>query len=171
MPGLQIRPRVDADVAACVRLMRQTHLGDRYPRFWPAAPEAFLVDPAEVAAWVAEVDGAVVGHVALHDAAGHVTLPAARRATGRSPDQLAVLARLLVDPTVRGAGLGRGLHDVALAYVADRGQRGVLDVVTDDPALERRYQRWGWVRLEPLTITAHSGDLLDLWVYLAPEPG
>ncbi|CAA9288832.1 MAG: hypothetical protein AVDCRST_MAG48-359, partial [uncultured Friedmanniella sp.] len=105
-----IRPRTDADVAACVALMRRTHEADGYPRYWRADPEGFLRGAAERAAWVAEdADGALLGHVALHEADGDPTLPAAQRATSLPAARLAVLARLLVAAGARRRGVGRAL--------------------------------------------------------------
>ena len=50
-------------------------------------------------AWVAELDGEVVGHVALHRSSLPVVMGRAREALrAASGDELAVVARLIVDP-------------------------------------------------------------------------
>jgi GNAT superfamily N-acetyltransferase len=55
-----IRPRVDADLPACARLVREVHASDRYPRYLPANLDMFLTPSGEYAPygfWVAEDDG------------------------------------------------------------------------------------------------------------------
>lgn len=163
-----IRARRDADLPAAVALMRQTHELDGYPRYWRARPERFLVAPRETAAWVAEVDGRLLGHVAVHDAAGDPTLDAARRRTGLPAERLAVVARLLVSPDARRLGVGRALLDAATAHAHAQGQRPVLDVVQADVAPVSLYERAGWERLEPLTLPVEGHPSLLLWVYLGP---
>ena len=64
-----IRPRGDADLAACVALVRWTHELDGYPTYPQPDPARFLAPAQETAAWVAELAGRLVGHAALHDAA------------------------------------------------------------------------------------------------------
>lgn len=173
---LELRTRTDDDEAGCVVLMRQTHENDGYPRYWPSRPERFLRPPEEIHAWVAEIDGAVVGHIALHDAADHPTLPAAQRATGLAADRLAVVARLMVSPTMQGRSVGRALLAAAVGRARDDDRRPVLDVVQESTAAIGFYESAGWTRLEPLTLEldgAIPGEAvgfppLQMWVYLAP---
>ena len=167
-PRVHIREKSAGDVAGCLALVRAVHERDDYPRHLPDDAHGFLFPTYETDAWVAEHDGVVVGHVALHDAAVDPTLPAAQRATGLPSDRLAVLARLLVSPQHRGAGLGRELLQTATARARGRGQRAVLDVVQDAAAPVRLYEAQGWQRLEPLSLPIPGGASLDLWVYLAP---
>ena len=158
--------------------MRQTHERDGYPRYWPARPERFLRPEQETNAWVAESGGAVVGHVALHDARGHPTLPAAQRATGLPAAELAVVARLMVSPTAQGSGIGRELLAAAVDHARQEHRRPVLDVVQESTAAIGFYERAGWARLEPLTLELDGSNPeepegfppLQMWVYLAPQP-
>lgn len=156
--------------------MRQTHEVDGYPRYWPHRPERFLTPEQETDAWVAQLDGTVVGHVALHDARDHPTLPAAQRATGLPADRLAVVARLMVSPAVQGRGVGRDLLAAAVDQAQRSRRRPVLDVVQESVAAIAFYEKAGWIRLEPLTLEL-DGSLpeepmgyppLQMWVYLAP---
>ncbi len=167
---MRIRARADADIDACVALMHQPHVLDGYPRFWRDGPARFLVADQETAAWVAELDGAVVGHVALHQAAGDPTLPAGQRRTGLPAERLTVLARLLVSTAQRRAGVGRRLVATAIAHAHARQQRPLLDVIREDLGPVRLYESMGWERLEPLTLALDNGQALDMWVYLGPEP-
>jgi GNAT superfamily N-acetyltransferase len=171
-----IRPRIVTDDAGCVALMRQTHEVDGYPRYWPTEPQQFITPEQETDAWVADSDGTVVGHVALHDARDHPTLPAAQRATGLPADRLAVVARLMVSPAAQGRGVGRELLATAVDQAQQSRRRPVLDVVQGSVAAITFYERAGWTRLEPLTLEldgSHPGEPmgfppLQMWVYLAP---
>jgi len=104
--GVRIRTKDSGDTAACIRLVTEIHRTDGYPQPLPADPAAFVTPSYETVAWVAESDGRIIGHVALHHPALDPTLQVAQRVTGLSPNRLALVARLLVDPTRRRLGLG-----------------------------------------------------------------
>jgi GNAT superfamily N-acetyltransferase len=156
--------------------MRQTHEFDGYPRYWPSRPEGFLSPEQETQAWVAEDADTVVGHIALHDARHHPTLPAAQRATGLPADRLAVVARFMVSPVVQGSGVGRALLATAADHARQLRRRLVLDVVQESARAIAFYERAGWTRLEPLTLELDGSfpeepagvPPLQMWVYLAP---
>jgi GNAT superfamily N-acetyltransferase len=169
--SVQIRSKRDSDAAACVRLVREVHDADSYPRYLPADPATFINPPYETAAWVAEQDEVLVGHVALHAAEGDPTLPAAQRATGLPAKALAVVARLLVAPSARRQGLGQALLAHAVTQARASGQRAVLDVTRDAAVPIALYEADGWSRLEPLTMVFDDGTSLAMWVYLSPEAG
>jgi GNAT superfamily N-acetyltransferase len=166
---MRIRPKADSDEPACLALLLEVHRSDGYPRYLPHDAPRFITPLYESAAWVAEEDGKIVGHVGLHYAAVDPTLMAAQRATGLGPDQLAVVARLLVAPLARRAGLGRALLETAASHVRSKAQRAVLDVAQDADAPIALYEATGWTRLEALTLDFEDGTSLDLWVYLGPE--
>jgi hypothetical protein len=67
MRPLIIRERRDEDLAELARLLAEQQPGSRYPVRWPppVPVEGFLVRPTEERAWVAELDGHVVGHVSV----------------------------------------------------------------------------------------------------------
>jgi GNAT superfamily N-acetyltransferase len=155
--------------------MRQTHEVDGYPRYWPDQPARFLAPEQETHAWVAETDGAVVGHIALHHASHHPVLPAAQQATGLPADRLAVVARLMVAPEVQGRRVGGELLAAAVGQARRELRRPVLDVVQESAAAIAFYEKAGWTRLEPLTLELDGsspeepvGPPLQMWVYLAP---
>jgi ribosomal protein S18 acetylase RimI-like enzyme len=171
-----IRPKCDADLAGCVQLVRAVHAADGYPRYFPGDPEGFISPPGETAGWVAVRGAALVGHVALHSAAGDAAdgdgdplLGAAQRGTGLPASQLSVVARLLVAPAARRQGLGRALLTHAVTEARAAGQRAVLDVTCDAAPAIALYEALGWTRLERITLSLASGNALDLWVYLSPE--
>ena len=102
-----VRPRTDDDMDACVRMATIIHDLDGYPSRHPIDFREFLVSADAFAAWVAERDGQVVGHVALHRHSTPEVLAMASRALIRPVDRLGVVARLLVSPDVRRKKIGR----------------------------------------------------------------
>jgi len=147
------------------------HRTDGYPQPLPADPAAFVTPSYETVAWVAESDGRIIGHVALHHPALDPTLQVAQHVTGLSPNRLALVARLLVDPTRRRLGVGRQLLAAATGHAASLGQRAVLDVFRDAGGPIALYEAAGWIRVDALTLAADDGTSLELWVYLAPTDG
>jgi GNAT superfamily N-acetyltransferase len=155
-----IRPRVDADLPALVALLARTHEVDGYPVWWPDGPERFVAPPYEEAAWVAEVDGEVVGHVARHRATQDPGFPLAHAAT---EDRLVSVGRLFTSPDHRGAGTARAL----LATAVEGDERAFLNVVADQAAVTF-YAHLGWQALGTTTITLPTGLDVDLAVFLRP---
>lgn len=134
-----IRPRAEADLAACVEALWTTHETSGYPAVWPRDPVRWLTPSGrDVRAWVAAVDGAVVGHVALgrdDDIAGTATVPS-----------LAIM-RLFVAPVARGRGVGAALLATAVDFVRANASRPVLTVADTGAAAIRLYERVGWRRI------------------------
>ena len=151
----------------------RVHQRDDYPlHLAPEDVPAYFASGHEVAAWVAESQGRVVGHVALHRAPGDPTLEAAERATGLDPQQLVMVARLFVAPDLRRAGLGRCLLRHATRHARSLGQRAVLDVGQTLHAPVALYESEGWSRVDALHLPLDEDTMLDLWVYVSPEvPG
>ncbi len=164
-----IRSRVDADRPACAALLELTYTRDGYPRYrhdW----DEFLSPPSETAAWVAELDGEVVGHVSVHESGHEVISAVAAEATGRPPTEFAVLARLMISPQARGHGLAARLIELVADHAAERGRHLILDVLRDATGAIAVYERLGWRRLGPAIRPTPGRPDIDLWVYLAPEP-
>lgn len=93
-------------------------------------------DPARNRLWLAEQGGVLVGSIAVV----------------RPQDSAAQLRWFLVDPAVRGAGVGRRLMDEALAFCRASGARQVfLWTVAGLDAAARHYQRAGFVLDESVT--------------------
>lgn len=145
---LRVRPRAAADLTGCARALAEVHARDAYPLDWPADPAGWLSPPSLIAAWVAERDGEVAGHVALCRAGAGDTAPAvwsARRDVG--PGTTAVVGRLFVAPAARGHGTGALLLATAADEARRRALHPVLDVVASDTAATALYERAGWTRL------------------------
>ncbi|PAU50592.1 GNAT family N-acetyltransferase [Streptomyces albireticuli] len=128
--------------------LARVHARDAYPLDWPADPAAWLSPPSLLAAWVAELDGRVAGHIGLCRAGAGDTAAAvwsARRGVGLGAT--AVVGRLFVAPAARGHGAGALLLAAATAEARRRVLHPVLDVVASDTAATALYEREGWTRL------------------------
>ncbi|GAA0589721.1 GNAT family N-acetyltransferase [Streptomyces crystallinus] len=144
-PNPYVRPRDARDLDACVRALAAVHERDGYPVNWPDRPGDWLAQPSLLAAWVAELDGRVAGHVGLSlSGTGDVAPGLWSARAGADPEAAAVVSRLFVAPWARGHGLGRLLLDRAVGEARERGLHPVLDVVASDTAATALYERLGW---------------------------
>ncbi len=120
----------------CVRALREVHDRDRYPDRWPADPIVWL-EP-DRAAWVAEVDGAIAGHIVLMD-----------REDGFW------VSRLFTRPSARGMRVGEGLLDHVRAHAGSRPL--MLDVIEQSTFAIALYERTGWT----LSSTREAGWVME----------
>lgn len=130
-----IRSRTDADLAACVVLLRAVHESAGYPVNWPADPPGWLNPPGALGCWVVTAGGALAGHVAVTATHGRASVE-----------------RLFIDPRQGGRGLGRQLLTHALQVAASGGLPLELEVADNCEAAIRLYRRAGWQELgrEPI---------------------
>ncbi len=163
---LRIRPRSVRDLSRCVRILESLHRTDGYPVSWPEDPAKWLSPSGTLAAWVAEVDDRIAGHVALRGATADAGAGAWSAATGLPPNRLASITRLFVAGRERGAGIGGALLEAASVEAATRGLRPVLDVTDKDRDAIRLYERRGWRRVhsEPWAVAPET----LLHYYIAP---
>ncbi len=164
-----VRPRTDDDVDACVRMATLIRDLDGYPTRRPLDLREFLVSPDALGAWVAEREGQVVGHVALHRHSTPEVMAMASQALGRSVDQLGVVARLLVSPDTRRESVGRTLLNKASREAIRRDRWPILDVVTSFEAAVSLYESCGWVRAGHVTFRFDDGGSVEEFVYLGPH--
>ncbi|MGW6574732.1 GNAT family N-acetyltransferase [Streptomyces sp. NPDC054945] len=159
-----VRRRTDADLATCVQVLAEVHERNGYPVDWPADPRGRLSGPALLAAWVAELDGRIVGHIGLFRSAADDAAAAlwnGREGTNRAP--AAVIGRLFVAPAARGHGIGALLMARATREARERDLHPVLDVVASDTSAVALYERLGWELLATVeqrwsperTVTVH----------------
>ncbi|MEY2227169.1 GNAT family N-acetyltransferase [Streptomyces sp. BF23-19] len=163
-PVRQVRRRTDADLGACVRALAEVHERDGYPVNWPDHPTGWLSRPALLAAWVAELDGRIVGHIGLSRGEPDDAAPALWSSReGVNSTAAAVVGRLFVAPAARGHGIGALLMARAVREARERDLRPVLDVVASDASAVALYERLGWERLATVeqrwsperTVTVH----------------
>lgn len=140
----RVRPRVDADLTRCAEILVRVHGLDGYPVEGVADPLAHLHPEGLVAAWVAELGGDVVGHIALTRAPAGTREEVRRLGLAPGVAPLGMPCRLFVDPEARGSGAGRRLLETATAQAEASGMALVLDVMLKDAAAIRLYERLGW---------------------------
>ncbi|MBZ5739795.1 GNAT family N-acetyltransferase, partial [Nocardioides mangrovi] len=141
--SIVIRERRAADLPELADVLAAQQAATGYPVRWPLPipVEDFLVRPGEEQAWVAELEGRVVGHVAVYSLGGPLRDAFVE---GAGTDALAELAVLFVGGDVVGTGVGGLLLDTAVASIRASGRQPVLDVVpTHDRALAIYLHR-GW---------------------------
>ena len=151
---IEVRPRRDEDVPGLVEVLAAQQPTSSYPMRWPLPfpIEEFVVRQGELAAWTALADGRPVGHVAVQEASDELFGPHWERGHDLPVDRLGVMSTLFVDPTLRGAGLGRRLHDVSVGWLREQGRGPCLDVAPVHAGALRLYEALGWVevcRLRP----------------------
>ncbi|MFC8078655.1 GNAT family N-acetyltransferase [Streptomyces sp. NPDC057307] len=154
---ISVRRRDVSDLDACVRVLAEVHENDGYPVNWPPEPAGWLTPPGSLAgspaespaesgaAWVALLDGRIVGHSCLSPArSGDAAPDVWSGRTGMGPEKTAVVSRLFVSPKDRGHGIGALLLAETVREARERGLHPVLDVVTTDRAAAALYERQGW---------------------------
>lgn len=166
---MEIRPREPGDVAALVELAFEVRQVDRYPMYLPQRMDEFLISPEAHEGWVARRDGRIIGHAALHPRSAPEIMKVAREATGLADEDLAVVARLLVSPRARRAGVGSALLQTAWQEATSRDMRAVLDVVVSHRAAIEMYRRAGWDEVGTVDWKLPDGSPLTELVFVSPN--
>jgi predicted N-acetyltransferase YhbS len=143
--------------------MHRAFFEGQFPGTRRDQPRGWIDGPDVLAAYVAERDGEIVGHVALT----RVGLDSAsglrwRELTGHPATDLAGVGQLFVRPSFRGRGVGRSLVEAALADIRSRGLVPVLEVVTHDSVPPAYAHGHGW-RLR--ATDRFPGSPAGLWVH------
>ena len=163
-----VRERTDADLPGAAALV-DVHRTDGYPVEGVDDPEGWLTGATLLRAWVAEMDGRIVGHVAVSRPQSDDA--AAVMWTGTSEgaeDAVAVLGRLFVVNAARGHSLGEKLVRAATEYAHRHVIRLVLDVMTKDAAAIQLYERHGWRRIGTTQHDDGTGRLVPAVCYVSP---
>jgi GNAT superfamily N-acetyltransferase len=148
-------------------VLAQAHRSSAYPVHWPVDPARWLTPDALLAAWVAEVDGVVLGHIAIATA-GEVTAQPWAEDTGRPVGQAAEITRLFVADAAQGRSVGRRLLDVACAEARERGRHPVLGVLDHNRSAIALYHRAGWRRLSSVDFPLSDDNIGLMHCYAAP---
>lgn len=163
-----IRDRSPSDGPALEAIALATHQRDGYPKYLPGDLRSFIMDPAALRAWVADSDGDVEGHIALHRRSAPEVMRVALDATGLDEDHVVTIARLLVTPAARRRGTGRMLLQRATEEAKRLGRRAVLDVVEEHRPAIALYERCGWTQAGRAVWTLPDGRPLRELVYVSP---
>jgi len=165
-PETIVRPRWDADLDACAQTAREVHAVDGYPPYMPDDDfRGFVASPDALGAWVAVAGDEILGHVALHRSSHVAVTQLATSALGVGPDQLGVVARLLVASSARRQGIGGVLLERATREAQERHLVAILDVAMSLPAAVALYDRSGWTRLGTVVFEPPEGWPIEEFVY------
>ncbi|NEB36764.1 GNAT family N-acetyltransferase [Streptomyces sp. SID14515] len=168
MPRAIVRPRESRDLAEAATVLTAVHESDGYPVEGVEAPEAWLSPEGLLTAWVAELDGNLVGHVAINSPQpGEEVARIWREKSGDDNSGIGVLARLFVAREARKESAGKQLVEAATTYARKRHLRLVLEVLTKDAAAIRLYERLGWQRIGE-TVHTFDGKQVDAVCFVAP---
>jgi len=164
-----VRTLVPGDLAECVRVLTEVHERDGYPVHWPDRPDDWLSRASSLGAWVAELDGRVVGHIGLGRNRDSDLAPTVwSERPGLAPGRTAVVSRLFVAPRARGHRIGALLIGQTVAEARRRDLHPVLDVVASDAAAVALYERLGWERMA--TVERQWGPLtVAIYCYAAGD--
>ncbi len=88
---------------------------------------------------------------------------------GVRPDQLGMVAPLLVDPSHRRVGAAQALVGAAEREAVDRDLVPILDVVDRFAPTIARNERQGWKRLGTINVNLLDGTVMNEHVYAAPS--
>jgi GNAT superfamily N-acetyltransferase len=166
--AIEVRVRESGDLEGCIALTRVVHDVDRYPLVLQDDVGHFLASPRLIAAWVAQLGGQIVGHIALQRGSSNAMASMVSEALSVEPDCIGVVSRLMVSPSVRRSGVGRRLLGTAAGEAVRRGLTPALDVVTSYAAAITLYDRAGWQCIGTITVTMPNGDQADEYVYVSP---
>lgn len=167
------RRRRDADMPALIDIIERQQAETQYPLRWPWTGdlEHFVRRPGELEAWVADLGGRVVGHVAVESVADD-ELARVWAAAHRVPiAALRSISVLFADRRVAGRGIGSALLARATQRVLTDGGAPCLDVVADHVEPMTLYLRRGWRevdRIRPDWLPAWAGPLS---LMILPRPG
>lgn len=168
--SLTIRMRRQSDLPDLARALVQVHKVDGYPVEGVSDPQGWLQPTREIAAWTALLGARPIGHVSLTEADPEDDAPRIWASqTGGSLRDVAVVARLFVDPVHRGCGAGQELMRAAYEHAATLGMRLVFDVMLKDERAIRLYEALGCELIGRITHLHSNGLEEPAAVYAAPE--
>jgi GNAT superfamily N-acetyltransferase len=163
-----IRRRRPEDLPGLGRDLLEQQPRSRYPfrNPLPVSTDVFLHAEDALGAFVAEIDGDVVGHVGRTGPA-HGFPDAARmneacaRVHGCAAEELSFVSSLFTAERGRGYGVGRALLEAIVADMREAGHRPCLEVLPHHDGARQLYLSTGWrdvLTIRPPWLTAVVGD-------------
>lgn len=165
-----IRRREETDLTSAGEALVDVHRTDGYPVEGVADPIAWLKPAGLITAWIAELNGEIVGHVAVSEPQSGDD--AVRLWLDRSNDEIgnvAVVGRLFVKSSARGSSIGSRLAKAAATDELLRGKRLVLDVMEKDQDAIRLYERLGLERIGTATHKFGENQTITAYCYVVPQ--
>ncbi|WP_432052076.1 N-acetyltransferase family protein [Streptomyces xiamenensis] len=166
--GVTVRPRREEDLNEAARILVTVHEADGYPVEGVDRPEQWLNAPGMISAWVAELDGHIVGHVAVGSATTE-EVQGILHEQRKPVDNPAFLMRLFVSPATRRRSIGERLVATAVDFAEAQGLSLILDVMAKDEAAIRLYERLGWRQIGESSHSFGDDEAVPAFWYLAPE--
>jgi ribosomal protein S18 acetylase RimI-like enzyme len=168
-PGIVVRERRPDDLDATAQALVAVHANDGYPVEGVSDPRGWLQPSTLIRAWVAELDGALVGHVLIAAPTPDDDAPRLwSEQQPNGPHELAVLGRLFVLPTARRRSVAESLVNVAASFADKNRLHLLLDVMEKDRAAIRLYERMGWQCIGEATHRFGRGQRTRAFGYAAP---
>jgi GNAT superfamily N-acetyltransferase len=170
-----VRRRRDEDLDCVIPVLRGCYEADHYPAFWPEDPRKWLKPLRESWALVATNGGnRLMGHLGVHDAAGHPLLPL-WLAGGAEPARTAIISRLIVSPENRRIGCATAMVVEAVRSLVAVGMTPVLDVASDNVAARSLYSCLGWLEVGSPHVTEGRRIPVVAMIYqptrkISPDP-
>ena len=159
-----VRRRTDVDLDALAQVVARVRAADDYPTYLPGDDYGrFLTRPEPLEAWVSEWNSDICGHVVLNTQPSPGAEQVLHDAGIVGP--LGAIARLLVDPDIRGRGIGRALLQTARSEAGIQHRTPVLEVVESSHAAIALYRRSGWVELGRTSLALSNGRELRELVF------
>lgn len=167
---LVIRDRRDDDLPALAALLGRQQAETQYPHVWPFPRpiNEFLKRSTELRAWVAELDGEVVGHVAITSADDDRIGRSWAAAHNADLSELRCVSVFFADITRAGQGIGSRLLQHATDEALAEGYP-VLDVVASSEGPVNLYLRRGWRLIETTQAPWHTDIDLPIHLMILPR--
>lgn len=166
---LEVRPRQQGDLEDLADILVRVHARDGYPVEGVADPVAWLSAPRQIAAWTALVDGRPVGQTVLTKASDTDGVAQIwHDHSGGNVEDLAIPARLFIDPVARSKGAASRLLQEIRTYARHLDLALAFDVMLKDSAAIRLYEALGCTKIGTLDHVHGSGQVEPAAVYIVP---
>lgn len=183
-PAITVRPRAPTDIPALCDLLVKQRPATGYPEIWPLPmpiPD-FLQRDNDEHAFVAELNGEIVGHVGVayvrpseekvrSGSTAHTAGLGEAWATayGAEIDRLRCIGTLYTDAAIARAGIGSALLEAATRDVVERGLLPVLDCVKAKTHVVAFYERRGWAVIDERPAPWSPHKRIDVVLMVLPQ--